>query len=155
MAFAIKRLSLSRWVAQPLQKHYTSRLPSIKAIHHTSSQPQSFKSWYQSQWIPRKTEPPYSHIIQIGDPVLRQKCSTVPLDAINTKELNLFLDQLVDVLRGFKCVGLAAPQVGIGLRIIVMEFHDGLRDEFTADEYKVREMEKLPLTVGLIEFRVH
>lgn len=137
-------------VAQPLHKLYQSRLPSNKTIHHTSSQPKSFKSWYQSKWIPRKTEPPYSHITQIGDPVLRQKSTPVPLDAINTKELNLFLDQLVDVLHDYKLVGIAAPQVGIGLRIIAMEFHDRLRDEFTADEYKVRQMEKLPLTVSTV-----
>lgn len=147
MAFAIQRLSLSRMVVRLLQKQQQNRLPSIKTIH-TTSQLKSFKSWYQSRWIPRKTEPPYAHITQIGDPVLRQKSAPVPLDAIKTKELNLFIDQLIDVLHSYKLVGIAAPQVGIGLRLIVMEFHDGLKDEFTAEEYKVRAMENLPLTVG-------
>lgn len=142
MAFAIKRMLLSRMALQVIHKD----LPSVNPIH-TSSQLNSFKSWYQSRWIPRKTEPPYTHICQIGDPILRQKSALVPVDAIKSKELNLFIDQLIDVLHNYKLVGIAAPQVGIGLRIIVMEFSDRLKKEFTADEYKVREMEKLPLTV--------
>lgn len=145
MAFAIKRLSLSPMALQVIHKH----LPPANAIH-TSTQLNSFKSWYQSRWIPRKTEPPYTHICQIGDPVLRQKSASVPLDAIKSKELDLFIDQLIDVLHNYKLVGIAAPQVGIGLRIIVMEFTDRMKEEFTADEYKVREMEKLPLTVRLM-----
>lgn len=93
-------------------------------------------------------EPPYTHITQIGDPVLRQKSADVPLDAINTRELNLFIDQLIDVLHSYKLVGIAAPQVGIGLRLIVLEFQDWMKKEFTAEEYKVRAMGTLPLTVG-------
>lgn len=143
MAFAIERLS------RITVRLFPKRLPSTKTIH-TSAQLDSFKTWYQSKWTPRKTEAPYAHVIQVGDPILRQKSSPVPLDAIKSKELNFFIDQLIDVLHNYKLVGIAAPQVGIGLRIIVMEFDDRLvKDEFTAQEYKVREMENLPLTVSV------
>ncbi len=143
MSFAIKSALWPKVVA----KLFPSSIQ--KSIIHTYTHLNSLKTWYQRKWIPRKTEPPYTHITQIGDPVLRQKSAPVPLDAIKSKELNFFIDQLVDVLHRYKLVGMAAPQVGIGLQIIVMEFSDRLKKEFTAEEYKVREMEPLPLTVIL------
>lgn len=147
MSFALKRLSLPGTILQLVHKTHHYRLPPTTTIH-TSSHLNSFKSWYRGLWKPRKNEPPYSHIIQVGDPVLRQKSASVPLDAIKSKELNFFIDQLIGVLRNYKLVGIASPQVGIGLNIIVMEFPDRLRKEFTAEEYRVREMKTLPLTVS-------
>lgn len=142
MAFAIKMLHSPGTLVRLLQYYHNQNI-------HTYAQLNSFKSWYQSKWMPRKTEPPYNHIVQIGDPVLRQKSALVPLDAIKTKELNFFIDQLTDVLHRYKLAGVAAPQVGMALKIIVMEFSDRLKDEFTAEEYRVREMARLPLTVQL------
>lgn len=92
-------------------------------------------------------EPPYTHIVQVGDPVLRQKSHPVPLDAIKSKELNFFIDQMVQVMRDYKLAGIAAPQMGMNLQIIIMEFSDELKREFSSEIYKVREMETLPLTV--------
>lgn len=146
MSLAIRRLSLQRLLAQVALPQKPSIRSAIEQIH-TSAQLNSFKSWYRSKWIPRRLEPPYTHIVQIGDPVLRQKSAALPVDAIKSKEVNFFIDQLIDVLHGYKLAGIAAPQVGMALKIIVMEFGDELKKEFTAEEYRVREMEKLPLTV--------
>lgn len=147
MSLAIKRLAIPRLFGQILQSSYQNPLSSINTFHTSSCSQKSFKNWYRGLWIPRKTEPPYGHITQIGDPVLRQKSAPVPLDAIKSKELNLFIDQLIDVMRSYKLVGIAAPQIGIPLKVIIMEFSDHMRDEFTAEVYKIRQMETLPLQV--------
>lgn len=60
-------------------------------------------------------------IVTIPDPVLRRKARKV---ADFGPELQKLLDDMVDTMRDAPGVGLAAPQVGIPLRAIVVEFGD-------------------------------
>jgi len=145
MLFAIRKLFLPK-VVQLLHKQYPNQLQPVN-IFHTSPCKKSLKQWYQGLWMPRKTQPPYRHIVQIGDPVLRHKADEVPLDGINTKEFNWFIDLLIDVLHRYKCVGISAPQVGISLRIIVMEVTNREKENFSPEVVKTREVETLPLTI--------
>ncbi|XP_035890674.1 peptide deformylase, mitochondrial-like [Anopheles stephensi] len=109
----------------------------------------SFAKWYQSLWQPKSNEPPYDHIVQLGDPVLRVPANPIPEKELQSPEVQYLVNHLVKVMRAYKCVGLAAPQLGLSLRAFVMEFKDGLRDQYTKADYKLREMEPLPLTVCL------
>ncbi|XP_030374631.1 peptide deformylase, mitochondrial [Scaptodrosophila lebanonensis] len=93
------------------------------------------------------TTPPYEHFTQIGDPVLRGRAAEVPADKIDSEEINGIIERMVKVLRHYDCVGVAAPQIGIPLRIIVMEFAERKRQQFTAETYAARKMSTLPLTV--------
>ena len=52
-----------------------------------------------------------------GDPILRQKCAPV---ADITPELLSIMDEMVEMMRAQNGVGLAAPQVGLALRFLVM-----------------------------------
>ncbi|XP_055532567.1 peptide deformylase, mitochondrial-like [Wyeomyia smithii] len=108
----------------------------------------SFGRWYRDFWQPAPAnEPPYDHVTQIGDPVLRKKADPVPPEMAKSPEVQYLIKSMVNVMRKFSCVGLAAPQIGISLRILVMEFKEKLKDEYTSAEYKIKEMETLPLTV--------
>nr|NP_731495.1 uncharacterized protein Dmel_CG31373 [Drosophila melanogaster]AAN13481.1 uncharacterized protein Dmel_CG31373 [Drosophila melanogaster] len=91
--------------------------------------------------------PPYRHFTQIGDPVLRQRAEEVPPEDIDSREINQIIDGMVKVLRHYDCVGVAAPQVGIPLRIIVMEFREGKQEQFKPEIYEERKMSILPLAV--------
>ncbi|XP_052855149.1 peptide deformylase, mitochondrial [Drosophila gunungcola] len=93
------------------------------------------------------SEPPYRHFTQIGDPVLRQVAEEVPPERIDTKEIDQIIDRMVKVLRHYDCVGVAAPQIGIPLRIIVMEFREGKKEQFKPEIYKARKMSTMPLAV--------
>jgi peptide deformylase len=53
-----------------------------------------------------------------GDPILRKKAKEVK--KIDSKVANLVCD-LVDTLYYYKGVGLAAPQIGVGKRVIVVD----------------------------------
>lgn len=46
------------------------------------------KRTYNRMFLAKDPRPPYaSHVVQIGDPVLRNKASQVPLEKIGTKEV--------------------------------------------------------------------
>ena len=58
----------------------------------------------------------------LGDPVLRQKAKRVP--AIDGSIRRLIQD-MIDSMRAANGVGLAAPQIGVSLRVIVIALPDG------------------------------
>jgi peptide deformylase len=57
-------------------------------------------------------------IRKIGDPVLRKKAAKV---AKVTKEVQKLIDDMVETMRHARGQGLAAPQVGVSLRVAVVE----------------------------------
>ena len=61
-------------------------------------------------------------IRKIGDDVLRKVCR--PVDEI-TPRIHTLLDDMVETMRHAEGVGLAAPQVGILRRIVVIEVEEG------------------------------
>jgi len=111
---------------------------------------QSFRKWYQHLWTTERTNlPPYNHFTQIGDPVLRQQAALVPKEHMDSPEIKAIVERMVKVLRKFDCVGIAAPQIGVSLRIIAMEFKGRIRKELPEAVYQARQMSELPLTVRL------
>ena len=62
-------------------------------------------------------------IVEIGEPVLRKKCKVVK--EINEKTIQL-LEDMADTMYDADGVGLAAPQVGILKRIVVIDIGEGL-----------------------------
>lgn len=63
------------------------------------------------------------NIVKAGDDVLRKKCRAV--DKIDDRILSI-LDDMVDTLYDSGGVGLAAPQVGILRRMVVIDIGEGL-----------------------------
>ena len=61
-------------------------------------------------------------IRKVGDEALRKVCR--PVDTITPRVLTL-LDDMVETMRAANGVGLAAPQVGILRRIVVIEVEPG------------------------------
>ncbi len=61
-------------------------------------------------------------IVKIGDDTLRKVCR--PVDKITPRVLTL-LDDMAETMRAADGVGLAAPQVGILKRIVVIETEPG------------------------------
>ena len=61
-------------------------------------------------------------IRKIGDEVLRKPCR--PVDEITPRILTL-LDDMVETMRAANGCGLAAPQVGVLRRVVVVEVEEG------------------------------
>ncbi|KAH0463729.1 hypothetical protein IEQ34_006515 [Dendrobium chrysotoxum] len=60
-------------------------------------------------------------IVKAGDPVLHEPAAEVPLEDIGSDKIQKIIDDMIGVMRKAPGVGLAAPQIGIPLRIIVLE----------------------------------
>jgi peptide deformylase len=63
------------------------------------------------------------HVVKYPDPVLRKKAA--PVEKISP-EILAFLDEMGELMYDSNGVGLAAPQVGISLRIIVVDVGEKL-----------------------------
>jgi peptide deformylase len=66
-------------------------------------------------------------IVKFGDPVLENEAETVT--EFDTPELHKFLDDMFESMYAAKGVGLAAPQIGIGRKIAVIDVSNGERPE--------------------------
>lgn len=63
------------------------------------------------------------NIVKLGDDVLRKKCKQVTMIDNRVHEL---LDDMVETMHAANGVGLAAPQVGLLKRIVVIDIGEGV-----------------------------
>lgn len=62
------------------------------------------------------------YVVQTGDPVLREKCEeVVKFD----EELGCLLDDMKETVRAEHGAGLAAPQIGLAKRVVVIDVDEG------------------------------
>jgi peptide deformylase len=66
-------------------------------------------------------------IVKFGDPVLEREADTVT--EFGTPELDQFLEDMFSSMYAAKGVGLAAPQIGVGKKIAVIDTSNGERPE--------------------------
>ena len=66
-------------------------------------------------------------IVKLGDPVLEREAETVT--EFDTPELHTFLDDMFESMYAAKGVGLAAPQIGFGRKIAVIDVSNGQNPE--------------------------
>jgi len=72
-------------------------------------------------------------IVTLPDPVLKRKAHAVTKF---DKDLKTLLDDMVETMREAPGVGLAAPQIGLSDRIIVVEYYEREEDEEIEDAPK-------------------
>lgn len=108
-----------------------------------------FLNWY-ARLSPShgKTIPPYEHVVQIGDPRLRQVCEPVPVDKIKTNEVQAVIKKLEHVLKRYKSLGMSAPQIGVNVRIFVMRFTPDQVSKAPQAVAKLRGLDVVPFTVS-------
>jgi peptide deformylase len=66
-------------------------------------------------------------IVKLGDPVLEREAAEVT--EFDTPDLHKFLDDMFESMYAHKGVGLAAPQIGVGRKIAVIDVSNGERPE--------------------------
>jgi peptide deformylase len=64
---------------------------------------------------------PLHPIVRLGHPALRTPAKPVASEAIGSPELQALVDDMVETMRAAHGVGLAAPQIGVGLQLFVYE----------------------------------
>ncbi|HET6924354.1 MAG TPA: peptide deformylase [Candidatus Saccharimonadales bacterium] len=86
-------------------------------------------------------------LYQTGQPILRQPAKRVTKQQLASKHMQDVIDFMVDTLRDAPGVGLAAPQVGESLQIIIIddkaEYHEAVPPELLKEQRR----EPVPLKV--------
>ncbi|KAF2347630.1 Peptide deformylase [Trinorchestia longiramus] len=59
------------------------------------------------------TEPPFTHVCQVGDPVLRCKSGEIPRKDFCTPHLNHIVSCMKKVMNDYNVLGLSACQIGV------------------------------------------
>lgn len=81
-------------------------------------------------------------VVEMGDPILNKKCRKI--EVFDDKLSNL-IDDMIETMYAANGVGLAAPQVGMLKRVVVIDVGDGLMElvnpEITLTEGEQRESE--------------
>jgi peptide deformylase len=77
-------------------------------------------------------------IIRMGHPVLRQVARPLTAEEIRSPALGVLLDDMVDTLRDYGGIGLAAPQIGEPVRVALIEIPN--------DSSRYGEIPPMPLT---------
>jgi peptide deformylase len=86
-------------------------------------------------------------IVQEGDAVLRARAKEVPPELISTTAFQELIDVMVTTMREAPGVGLAAPQIGVPLRVIVLEDTATLMRFLSTSERATRGRLEFPLQV--------
>ena len=83
----------------------------------------------------------HSHIVQIGDPILRLPTQTVEKSAIKSESIQQTIRTLKEVIKKYDAVGLSAPQIGVPLKIICVQMTRKQLDVWDPQTIKDRGME--------------
>jgi peptide deformylase len=72
-------------------------------------------------------------VARMGHPVLRAKARPLHPSEIRTPQVQQLIDDMFETMQEYQGVGLAAPQVHVGLRLFVAGFADAADDEEEID----------------------
>lgn len=89
--------------------------------------------------------------LQCGASVLRQEAIELPTRLINTEEFKMLCKHMQNVMSKYQGQGLAAPQIGLNLQVITVQFTqfdmDMALQKYSEKGAKQREMKLIPFQV--------
>lgn len=86
-------------------------------------------------------------IVQVGEPVLRQKARPLSLEEIRSKSVQQLIELMQATMRDAPGVGLAAPQIGLPFQIAVLEDREELLRGMDPAALAERDRRPVPFTV--------
>jgi peptide deformylase len=87
-------------------------------------------------------------IVQVGDPVLRQTARPLSTDEIQSPAIQQLVELMRETMRDAPGVGLAAPQVGESIQLVVIE--DRAEYQQTVPPERLAERERAPVPFHVI-----
>ena len=72
-------------------------------------------------------------VLTLGDPLLKEKSQFVPIEEIKSDAIQELIDTMIETMRHYHGVGLAAPQIGVMKSIFLMEVKNNIRYPNHAD----------------------
>ena len=86
-------------------------------------------------------------LVQVGEEVLRQRARELSVEEIRSREIQELIDFMHDTLRDAPGVGLAAPQVGLGIQLAIIEDLPEYSKAMTPEQIAERERTPVPFHV--------
>jgi peptide deformylase len=86
-------------------------------------------------------------IRQVGDPVLRQKARPLSRDEILDRSMQELIESMRETMHDAPGVGLAAPQIGYSLQLLVIEDQAEFIQKLPAEQVAERERRPVPFHV--------
>jgi peptide deformylase len=86
-------------------------------------------------------------IVQVGEPVLRQKARPLLTEEIALAETQQLIEWMRDTMRDAPGVGLAAPQIGLPIQLAVIEDRSEYSKDIAAERLSERERRSVPFQV--------
>ena len=87
------------------------------------------------------------NLVQAGDPVLRNAARPLTPSEIGSPEITRLVEDMLETLRDAPGVGLAAPQVGVGIQLAIIEDRPEYTRDISADQLAERERTPTPFHV--------
>ncbi|XP_076165054.1 peptide deformylase, mitochondrial [Ptiloglossa arizonensis] len=95
---------------------------------------------------PKIAKPPYDHICQIGDPVLRTKTKPINIKLIRDHEFQEVLEKLSNVMRKYNLSGISASQIGLPWQVFALEQTEESLNKLDKEFRDFYSMDPFPLT---------
>ena len=86
-------------------------------------------------------------IVQAGEPVLRRAARALRPNEIRSREIRELIQQMKETMHAAPGVGLAAPQIGQGIQLAVIEDRPEYIKDWTPEQLAEREREPVPFQV--------
>ncbi|HLL23037.1 MAG TPA: peptide deformylase [Kofleriaceae bacterium] len=86
-------------------------------------------------------------IVQVGTPVLRQRARPLSLEELASSRIQELIVDMRETMRAAPGVGLAAPQIGESLQLVVIEDAPNYLAKLTPQELAARERDAVPFHV--------
>jgi peptide deformylase len=86
-------------------------------------------------------------IVQVGDPVLRQVARPLEPGELASPRIQQLIADMRDTMRAAPGVGLAAPQIGESIQLVVIEDPPERHASLSAEELTARERDAVPFHV--------
>jgi len=86
-------------------------------------------------------------IVQAGDPVLRRRARELGLEELRSPRIQTLIELMRDTMRDAPGVGLAAPQIGESIQLVVIEDSSARQRSLTDEERRERGREAIDFHV--------
>jgi peptide deformylase len=86
-------------------------------------------------------------IVQAGEPVLRKPARTLRPNEIRSREIRALIEDMKETMYAAPGVGLAAPQIGRGIQLAVIEDRRQYMKDWTPEQLEARERTTIPFHV--------
>src|ERR1700732_3383000 len=86
-------------------------------------------------------------IVQSGEPVLRKPARPLRPNEIRSREIRELVQQMKETMYAAPGVGLAAPQIGQGIQLAVIEDRPEYTKDWTPEQLAKRDRKPVPFHV--------